>query len=541
MEKAIELENICKKYIISHEKDAIIRNILPHAFRVKQREEFWALRDINITLPKGECLGIVGPNGAGKSTLLNIIAGISSPSQGTVNTNGRIVTLLTLGAGFHPELTGEENIFLNGTILGMTPKEISAQFDRIVSFSELGGFIDSPLQTYSSGMILRLGFSIAMHASFDILLMDEIISVGDLSFQNKCIDKINYFKKNAKTLIFSSQSLGLIESLADKVVLLYKGRMKSIGMPARILKEYQDMARMPEAGNKLLMNDESIKRKEELERPDNIKKSWGKKYGSKEIEIINVKFFVNKKGVQKRIRCGSDFTIQIDFRINREVENVHIGAAIFREDMLYCYGPNTAFDEMSIEQLKTGYGKCSLNYPSLPLCRGKYFISIGIWDKEEKVPYDYHCAFYAIDVAGKKEEGFYREAFVFKKLISKGDEMRLPVPKAELTNRFGSMMDIFNTGEPLNLHLSVYSKRIITDISVLAVRKSDGAHCFKMNGMVFGKGLHKVKFIIQKIKLLQGEYYLRCEFCSLSVPFKVNSEKKDHGVVFIEHDWKLEV
>ncbi|MFN7170943.1 MAG: ABC transporter ATP-binding protein, partial [Candidatus Omnitrophota bacterium] len=192
---AIELENISKKYILKYEKGAFIKDILPRLFIPKEEKEFWALKDINLKIEEGACLGILGRNGAGKSTLLNIMAGISAPTEGKVRIKGKISTLLTLGAGFHPELTGIDNIYLNGVILGMKIKEIKERLNKIIEFSELGDFIKQPLYTYSSGMILRLGFSIVIHTDFDILLIDEIISVGDIPFQEKCIKKINEFKE----------------------------------------------------------------------------------------------------------------------------------------------------------------------------------------------------------------------------------------------------------------------------------------------------------------------------------------------------------
>ena len=237
----IEAKNISKRYMVSHEKDALIRNILPYIFRRKHKEEFWALKDINFNLKKGDSLGIIGPNGAGKSTLLNILAGIVTPTEGRINVKGKVSSILTLGAGFHFELTGEENIFLNGSILGMTLKELKRKMDSIIAFSELGSFIDAPIQTYSTGMILRLGFSIAVHVDFDVLLVDEILLVGDLYFQKKCIQKIEEFRKSGKILVISSQSLPLIKSLTDKVLLLDSGENVGYDKPDIIIEQYQHL------------------------------------------------------------------------------------------------------------------------------------------------------------------------------------------------------------------------------------------------------------------------------------------------------------
>lgn len=240
----IQAENVSKRYIISHEKDALIRSILPYVFRRKHREEFWALKDISFSLKKGESLGIIGPNGAGKSTLLNILAGIVTPTEGKVGVEGKVSSILTLGAGFHFELTGEENIFLNGSILGMTLKELKRKLDSIIAFSELGTFIDAPIQTYSTGMMLRLGFSIAVHVDFDVLLVDEILLVGDLYFQEKCIRKIEEFRKEGKVLIISSQALPLVKSLTDRILLLNRGERIGYGDPDIVIDQYQKLERV---------------------------------------------------------------------------------------------------------------------------------------------------------------------------------------------------------------------------------------------------------------------------------------------------------
>ncbi|MCM8800364.1 MAG: ABC transporter ATP-binding protein, partial [Candidatus Omnitrophica bacterium] len=221
----VKLENISKKYIVSHEKEAIIRHILPHFLKIKTYEELWALKDINLEIPQGQTLGILGRNGAGKTTLLNIISKVTFPTEGKISIRGKVSCMVGLGAGFHPELTGEENIYINGSILGLKIKEIRKRFSKIVEFSELGDFITAPLQTYSQGMYMRLGFAIAINVDFDILLMDEILTVGDLSFQNKCFNKLREFKKEGKTLIVVSQSTGLLNEFCDRIIILEKGRI----------------------------------------------------------------------------------------------------------------------------------------------------------------------------------------------------------------------------------------------------------------------------------------------------------------------------
>ena len=228
---AIRIENLSKKYILHHEKPTLVETFF------KRKEEFWALRNIDLKVRRGEKLGIIGPNGAGKSTLLKIICGITTPTTGMVETNGRLASLIELTAGFHPDLTGEENIYINGLLLGMSRTEIQDKFKAIVDFSELSRFIDSPFYTYSGGMMLRLGFSIAIHSDPDILIVDEVLAAGDKSFQEKCQKRIKEFFKD-RTILFVSHNLTMIKLLCPKSIWLEKGKINSEGETKKVIKEY---------------------------------------------------------------------------------------------------------------------------------------------------------------------------------------------------------------------------------------------------------------------------------------------------------------
>lgn len=231
---AIKISNLSKKYILHHQKPTLTETI----FSFGRREEIWALKDINLEIRKGEKIGIVGDNGSGKSTLLKIITGITAPTKGKVEINGKVAALISLEAGFHPELTGEENIYLNGMLLGMSKEEIKKKFTQIVNFSGLGKFIDAPFYTYSSGMALRLGFSIAIHSNFDIVLIDEIMSVGDQDFQKKSYRAIQESFRKEKTLIYVSHYLPLITKLCSKTYWLENGEIKMSGYSKKIIKSY---------------------------------------------------------------------------------------------------------------------------------------------------------------------------------------------------------------------------------------------------------------------------------------------------------------
>ena len=237
----IQFGHVYKKYSLYHHITGGIKNFLfhlPSVLNSIKNSRYEALRDISFEVYKGETLGIVGRNGAGKSTILGLMAGVLKPSEGRVIVRGQTSALLELGAGFHPELTGRENIMLNGVILGLTKEKVLRKFDEIIEFSELGEFIDQPIRVYSSGMLARLGFSVVAHLDPDILLIDEILAVGDAEFQKKCIDKMMGFKKNRVTIVFVSHSMPDVERICDRVAWVENHTIKMIGSPGDVVSSY---------------------------------------------------------------------------------------------------------------------------------------------------------------------------------------------------------------------------------------------------------------------------------------------------------------
>lgn len=228
----IELRDVWKKYSLRETFHRSLREDIVNLFKWNNKElkkdEFWALKGINMTVHRGECIGLYGPNGAGKSTILKLIASVTYPTKGEVKVTGRVAPLIEVGAGFHLDLTGRENIFINGAILGMSIKEIKSKLKDIIEFSELGRFIDMPVKKYSSGMYLRLGFSVAVHSTADILLIDEILAVGDEDFQGKCIEKIRELRRDGRTIIMVSHNKNLMESLTEKILFVRKGRFEDL-------------------------------------------------------------------------------------------------------------------------------------------------------------------------------------------------------------------------------------------------------------------------------------------------------------------------
>lgn len=231
-ETIIELKNIWKKYTFKGYFHNSIREDIANIFNKKhvdelKKNEFWALQDINIAIDKGECIGIYGPNGSGKTTILKLIASVTYPTQGEINVNGRVAPLIAVGAGFHKDLTGRENIFMNGSIIGMSISVIKENFESIIEFAELQKFVDMPIKRYSSGMRVRLGFSIAIHSKAEILLIDEILAVGDKSFRNKCRDKLRELVRSDKTIVMVSHNIDRMKEITDRIIYIEKGQLSS--------------------------------------------------------------------------------------------------------------------------------------------------------------------------------------------------------------------------------------------------------------------------------------------------------------------------
>ena len=240
-EFAIKVEHVSKRFLIGRQKEVSLRATLSNLFSKQKQnsQEFWALNDVSFEINQGDVVGIIGKNGAGKSTLLKILSEITKPTHGRIEINGRIAALLEVGTGFHPDLTGRENVFLNGTILGMTRKEVRAKFDEIVGFSGVEKFIDTPVKYYSSGMYVRLAFAVAAHLEPEILVIDEVLAVGDAEFQKKCLGKMKDVATNGRTVLFVSHHLGSIRQLCNKGILLDSGRLTKVGEINNVIKAYQ--------------------------------------------------------------------------------------------------------------------------------------------------------------------------------------------------------------------------------------------------------------------------------------------------------------
>ncbi|MBU1006724.1 MAG: ABC transporter ATP-binding protein [Candidatus Omnitrophica bacterium] len=550
---AVNVSRLGKKFIISHEKEALIRSILPSMFRPSRKEELWALRDITFRLKKGESLGLIGPNGAGKSVLLNILSGITAMTCGSFKLSGKVSTILTLGAGFHHELTGEENIFLNATILGMTLKEIRQKFDSIVDFCGLDGFIDAPIQTYSMGMLLRLGFSIAVHVDFDILLVDEVIGVGDLQFREKSLNKLKEFRNQGKTVVLASQSLDLIKEITDKTIYLRNGIVEGFGDSENIVKIYEKSAK---SSNFILMDKSNvlnlIERKKEEQSPDKVKASWGLRSGGKIAEITSVKLLNKDKKECVEFNSGELLQVQVRYKVKKEISEPHFGVAIFRKDQVYCYGPNTKFDGLLIKKMTSGNNDFSIYYPSLLLSPGTYFISIAIWEREEVYAHDYHCAYYKLVIKGEGAEDLFLQPYECKtEVVALNGRVSYEI-ELEAVDKRNKKQEVFGTGDLFKIMGSLSYDRKTSDFFVKIYRKGDNVSCFSMRkplkSHLRGKTSAKIHFIIPELKLLTGNYNIIAELRDRKgsvlarkdkTEFFVYSKRQDHGLVYLHHEWDL--
>ncbi len=323
---------------------------------------FWALRDINFQVQRGQTVGVVGPNGSGKSSLLGLIARTMVPTEGAVRNEGRISALLELGAGFHPDLSGRENIYLNAAILSIPREDIRRRFDHIVDFAELREFIDMPVKHYSSGMYVRLAFSVALEMNPDILLIDEVLAVGDISFQMKCLDRIRQFQKKGKTILFVSHALETVEEFCSDVLLIHEGRLIRQGNPSDVIFTYlkQYMVRIG------MLNVEE--------------------HGTRDVELRSVRLLDETGAETTTFFTGHALTVEIGYHANRRVEQPVFGFNIKTGNGFYVFGSNTQIAKVPIAAIE-GDGQVRLRIEPLALKQGKFFLSLSVHSWDHAVQY----------------------------------------------------------------------------------------------------------------------------------------------------------
>ncbi len=378
-EIVIKAEGLGKAYkLYGNNKTRIIEAIDP--FHKARHSLHHALHDLNLEVTKGEALGIIGVNGSGKSTLLKILTGVVTPTEGTISVNGKISALLELGAGFNPDYTGMENIYLNGTMMGYTPREMDKKVQEIVDFADIGAFINQPVKTYSSGMFARLAFSVAISVDPDILVVDEALSVGDIFFQTKCFKKFNSFVESGKTVLFVSHDLGSIYKYCNRVILLNKGEKIADGNPKEVIDIYKKLL----TGNK---NAQSIiESGKGISFNSIIEKHWKNmmvcnpevnEYGDKRVEIVDFAVIDKDDCITNTISKGDSFMIKIRVCFNADIVNPIIAFTIKNKQGVEIAGTNTDMEEQDIENAKAGkYATVSFSQKML-LQGGEYLLSFG--------------------------------------------------------------------------------------------------------------------------------------------------------------------
>lgn len=420
---AISLDNVSKLYRrYGGRQFATLKSALLSGDLVKKLrpdETFQALSHVSFDVARGQTLGVIGRNGSGKSTALKLVAGITKPTSGTVKVSGRISALIELGAGFHPEISGRENVFINGIMLGLSRREIQQRFDEIVEFAELRDFIDAPVKTYSSGMYMRLGFAVAIHVDPDVLLVDEVLAVGDEGFTHKCLDKFAEFKRRNKTILLVTHSLGMVERFCDEALWLDKGEKRGQGDPTRIIGAYMtDVERQEE---QLLASVDAKARSTVADAPvadrvgpvdagyaavDMTQATEGR-WGSGGVEIREVTLFGDQGQPTHIFHTGESVTIRLAVSATRPVNDFVFGVGIFNAEGVFVYGTNTDIEEHEADVL-SGDAEVRLVMDALDLVEGTYKLDVAV-HRRDGAAYDYHRLLYTFRMKSRiKDVGIYR-------------------------------------------------------------------------------------------------------------------------------------
>jgi ABC-2 type transport system ATP-binding protein len=359
----ITVEGVSKTFRRYHERAASLKEMIVNRRRAKY-ELFWALRDVSLEIDSGETVGLIGPNGSGKSTLLKIVAGIIRPSAGRIETRGRIASLLELGAGFHPDLTGRENVYLNASILGLTRKETDRYFDSIVAFSELEPFIDTLVRHYSSGMYVRLGFAVAIHVDPRILIVDEVLSVGDEAFQRKCLDRIRSFQREGRTIVFVTHAVDVVREICSRGYFLWHGELVAQGKPPDVIRAFR----------------------EHLHGESHEEASPGEERGDMRVRILRVRL-ANAEGRELGVfKSGDDLHVVMDLESPAPIDDAIAGIVIHDEHDAMVVATNSDIENVPLGTL---HGKTRVDFTckSIPMQDGRYAVTVGVTTRDHRHVY----------------------------------------------------------------------------------------------------------------------------------------------------------
>ncbi len=370
-ESAIIVNDVAKSFKVYLDKGSQLKERL--LFRKRNKyEERKVLRGISFTVKKGEAIGLIGRNGCGKSTTLKLLTKIMYPDSGTITMKGRVSSLIELGAGFHPDMSGRENIYTNAAIFGLTKKEIDARLNDIIEFSELADFIDNPVRTYSSGMYMRLAFSVAINVDADILLIDEILAVGDANFQSKCFAKLKEIKASGTTIVIVSHALGQIEQICERTIWIHEGLIRAEGDPKDVHAEYMEYM----SG--------AVRDADDIQSTD---MSEIKRWGNGKAKFTRIISYDSDGKETNRFRTGESFRIRMEYEVKEKIENAILGFGFYNSDGLWCYGTNTQIDRADEFDL-TESGYTDIYFEDLPLLPGDYTLDFSI-EMNDGMPVDF--------------------------------------------------------------------------------------------------------------------------------------------------------
>jgi lipopolysaccharide transport system ATP-binding protein len=394
MPLAVEVHRLTKRYRVHRNRPLTLRESLLWSLAGQSRTSDYvpALEDVTFSIEQGQILGIVGHNGAGKSTLLRLLCGLGRPTSGRVVSHGMVNGLLELGTGFHPDLTGRQNIVTTGVLNGLRRSEVAARQDTIVAFAELEEFIDQPVRTYSSGMYLRLAFAAAMEFDPSILIIDEVLTVGDERFQQKCLERIQTFRAQGKTLIVTSHDAGLIQTLCDQVLVLEEGRLVVQGDPKSALTCYHDLMRERTNRRASLVASNSVL--------PHLLNAQGSRQGTQEATISSVRLLSQGREVKETLTMGQDFTIELIIELRIPFTDLACTVGIFSETHVKCF-------EAIIASMKSSFGmvhspsllQCKIT--SLPLLSGTYFVNVGLFPTDWSFVYDFQWQMHPFRIVSK--------------------------------------------------------------------------------------------------------------------------------------------
>jgi ABC-type polysaccharide/polyol phosphate transport system ATPase subunit len=405
---AIELSHVSKVYRrYSARRFATLKSALlgRSLLRDLQPDEtFMALKDVSFRVAKGAAFGVIGRNGSGKSTALKLVAGITKPTTGVVRVDGRVSALIELGAGFHPEISGRENVFINGIMLGLSKREIEKRFDEIVDFAELRDFIDAPVKTYSSGMYMRLGFAVAINVNPDVLLVDEVLAVGDEAFTHKCLDKFRDFRRRGKTVLLVTHSLALVERLCDEAVWLERGEKHADGDSKRVVDAY--LSAVDRSEERSLAASAAGTLSPPAPAANMFQATEGR-WGSGDVEIVRVALLAQNGEPSFVFHTGDSMSIRLTVRAAQPTSDFVFGIGIFNADGVCCFGTNTELERMQPVRLD-GEADVTFAIDSLDLVEGSYKLDVAV-HKLDGAPYDYHRLLYTFRVASRSHDvGIFR-------------------------------------------------------------------------------------------------------------------------------------